>query len=192
MTELLIKIAFYGFGSLTLASILVMLFTKNVLYTAFSLLFTFLGLACLYALTSADFVAITQIVVYVGGVLVLLLFGIMLSNQSTSLNPKEIYQNISAPKTGHSRIFVGVLSGLSIFLLLIYTIIHSDFSHRPWIQTAKQSSTIIKESTVKSLGINFMTEYILAFELAAILLLAALVGAVMLTNTKENSEMRKS
>ena len=65
-----------------------MVFSRNIMYAAFSLLFTFFGVAGLYVLLQADFLAVTQILIYVGGILVLLLFGVMLTNNVVSVDIK--------------------------------------------------------------------------------------------------------
>ena len=73
-------VIFYLFAAITVCSAAFVVFTRNVIYSAFSLLFTFFGVAALYVFLSADFIAVTQVVVYVGGILVLLLFGVMFTN----------------------------------------------------------------------------------------------------------------
>jgi len=71
---------FYLFAAITVFSAAFVVFSRNVIYSAFALLFTFFGVAALYVFLSADFIAVTQVVVYVGGILVLLLFGVMFTN----------------------------------------------------------------------------------------------------------------
>ncbi|NJO01957.1 MAG: hypothetical protein HC880_09915 [Bacteroidia bacterium] len=78
----MITLVFYALLVWIGISALLMLLLRNVLYNAFCLLMVFLGVAALYVLAGADFLAITQIVVYVGGVLILLLFGIMLTKRA--------------------------------------------------------------------------------------------------------------
>ncbi len=75
----LIDLVFYGVALATIASAGFAVFTRNIVRAVFSLLATFFGMAVLYGLLSADFVAIIQVLVYVGGILVLLLFAVMLT-----------------------------------------------------------------------------------------------------------------
>ena len=82
----LYTIAFYLFAFITLASASIVVFSKNILYSGFSLLFTFVGVAGLYVLLMAGFLAITQLMIYVGGILVLVLFGIMLTMKVISVD----------------------------------------------------------------------------------------------------------
>src|SRR5690554_4683717 len=72
---------FYIFAALAVVSGAYMVLTRNLLYAGFALLLTLLSVAAIYVLLFADFVAVTQLMVYVGGVLVLILFGIMLSSR---------------------------------------------------------------------------------------------------------------
>src|SRR5512135_1384211 len=74
-------ILFFIFAFITVVSGFIVVFSKSIIYAAFSLLFTFFGVAGLYVLLQADFLAVTQILIYVGGILVLLLFGVMLTNK---------------------------------------------------------------------------------------------------------------
>ena len=74
--------AFYGFSALAIGAALTILFTRNVMYAALCLFIALLGVAALYVLAGADFLAITQLLIYVGGVLVLLIFGVMLTHRA--------------------------------------------------------------------------------------------------------------
>jgi NADH-quinone oxidoreductase subunit J len=74
-------ILFFVFALITIVSACIVVFSKNLMYAAFSLLFTFFGVAALYVLLYADFLAVTQVLIYVGGILVLLLFGVMLTSK---------------------------------------------------------------------------------------------------------------
>lgn len=156
-------VAFYGFAGLIVLSALVILFTRNVLYAAFSLLLTFLGIAAVYVLAGADFLAVTQILVYVGGILVLMIFGVMLTNKIAG----------QPVRTQHHNQFWGLIVGGTLFYLLAKSLLASNVSTSPWMQ--KQD--LVQTSTVQPLGIQLMSDYIFPFELTGILLLVALVGA---------------
>src|SRR6266853_2172784 len=79
---------FYFFAIITIASGAIVVISKNIIYSAFALLFTFFGVAGIYVLLNADFLAVTQLLIYVGGILVLLLFGVMLTNKVVSVEMK--------------------------------------------------------------------------------------------------------
>lgn len=163
-------IIFYGFAAIMVLSTLVTLFTKNVLYAAFSLIATFFGVAVLYLFAGADFVAITQILVYIGGILVLIIFGIMLTHR---ISGQPVVTQV------HNQL-MGILIGLSLFGVLAYGILQANLEQVPWIETATASGHIIQESTIQPLGVMLMSRYIFPFELAALLLLVALIGAAFI------------
>src|SRR5213594_2277602 len=76
----------YFFAALTVLSAAVVVFSRSLIHSAFSLLFTFFGVAALYVMLGADFLAATQLLIYVGGILVLLLFGVMLTHKIYELD----------------------------------------------------------------------------------------------------------
>jgi len=94
---LLVQIIFYFFAAMTIASAAVVVFARSLIRSAFALLFTFFGVAALYACLGADFLAATQLVIYVGGILVLLLFGVMLTHKLYDLHlSSETFQFLPA------------------------------------------------------------------------------------------------
>ncbi len=162
-------VAFYGFALLAVLPALFMLFTKNLIYAAFSLFITFLGVAALYVLAGADFLAVTQIMVYVGGILVLLIFGIMIT-QKTIKTTDSTAPNSVLVSSG--RQLPGFLLATAIFLFLVYVVSAANY--------AIVGDIIISKSTVKTIGVELMTSHLLPFEIAGIILLVALVGAAYL------------
>lgn len=164
------QIIFYTFATLAVISALGILFTRNVLYAAFLLIITFLCISAVYVFAGADFIAITQVLVYVGGVLVLMIFGVMLTNK---LSGKAVTTQ------GHHQ-FWGALVGISIFGLLSYMILQVNFGALQWIQAAKAGGQQITGSTVNTLGVQLMSDFVFPFELAGILLLIALIGAAFI------------
>jgi NADH-quinone oxidoreductase subunit J len=169
-----IEIIFYVFAALTIAGALGIVITKNILYAAFSLLLTLLGVAALYVMAGADLLAVVQIMIYVGGVLVLMIFGVMLTSKTTDK---------SLPSPSHNRI-AGALAGLALFGLFFTAILKANFSTLTWITEAAQNSQTLSESTVAGIGINLMTDFVLPFEIAGILLMVALLGAAYIAGRK--------
>ncbi len=82
-------VVFWIFAALTVGSAAVVVLARSLIYSAFALLFTFFGVAGLYVLLGADFLAATQLLIYVGGILVLLLFGVMLTHKLYDLDLKS-------------------------------------------------------------------------------------------------------
>lgn len=172
----MIQAAFLFFLLFTIGSAVVVLVSRNVLYSAYSLLLTFLGLAALYVLAGADFVAVTQILVYVGGVLVLLVFGVMLTRKPDA----ERRSGPNVIRTEHVRTGVGLLVAGGVFALLF-----TAFQKGAFIRAeAEHFEPVDRLTTVPDLGIQLMTGYALPFEVAGVLLLAALIGAAYLSKVE--------
>lgn len=167
-------IVFYLFAAIIVISALLILFTRNVLYAAFSLIFTFLGIAAIYVLAGADFLAITQILVYVGGVLVLLIFGIMLSHRLAG----------QPVLSGQHHYFMGILLSGGIFVLILQVILKGTFFFQQPNFNAENIEPV-NNSTIKLLGFQLMTNFVFPFELVAIILLVALIGAAFLARQQE-------
>ncbi|KUO60624.1 NADH-ubiquinone oxidoreductase subunit 6 [bacterium BRH_c32] len=154
----LYDLIFYLFAAVTLLSAAVVVSSKNIIYSAFSLVLTFFGVAGLYILLGADFIGVVQILVYVGGIMILLLFGVMLTNKITSVDIRTGTVNVLP-----SAIAIGVFMGL-VTSIMIWT---------KWVSLPTETPL----TTTNELGKLLITEYVLIFELLAILLLVALIGA---------------
>lgn len=151
-------ILFYLFAIVTIGSALIVVTNRNIVHAAFALLFTFLGVASIYIMLGADFVGIVQLIVYVGGILILLLFGVMLTNKITNV---EI-------KTGTVNIF-SAIAGVGLFAgALLAAMLNSNW---------KVEQSELPQQTTGLIGQLLMQEYILIFELLGIILLIALIGA---------------
>lgn len=151
-----------------------MLLTRNVLYAAFSLLLTLLGVAGLFVLAGADFLAVAQIMIYVGGVLVLVIFGVMLTHKSEpadAANSQRPNQIIGLNRSNTAWLVALLVAG-SLFIALYTVLVRANF--------ALINRAIGWKSTIPTIGKQLMTEYVVPFEIAGILLLAALVGATYL------------
>jgi NADH-quinone oxidoreductase subunit J len=163
----LFDIVFFVFAFMTVASAFIVVFSKNMIYSAFALLFTFFGVAGLYVLLQADFLAVTQILIYVGGILVLLLFGVMLTNKVINVELKGGSMN-TIPALMLVAVVAGTLGGLF---------------YSTWKGTPAPAATTLA-TTTKTLGEMLMTGYLLPFEIASVILLVALIGAAMFARKK--------
>lgn len=166
----LFDIVFYVFAVITLCSAFIVVFSRNIIYAAFSLLFTFFGVAGLYALLQADFLAVTQVLIYVGGILVLMLFGVMLTNKVVSVDIKTGSLQ-AVPAMLIVAVVAGSLSGLF---------------YSTWRGVPTPASTALK-TTTKSIGEMLMTSYLLPFEIASVILLVALIGAAMISRRERKA-----
>lgn len=153
-------LVFLGLAALTLGSAGIVAFSKNIIHSALALLGTFLGIAGLYVTLSADFLAATQVLVYVGGTLTLILFAVMLTSRIEDMK-------VSNPQAG-----LGAAFGLVTVVLLV---LGKVATQTPWPGETKAAIP----STAK-LGHAFLGEYLLPFELGSIVLLAAMIGSVVL------------
>ncbi|AKG22869.1 NADH-quinone oxidoreductase subunit J [Calothrix sp. 336/3] len=143
------------------AALGVVLFS-SIVHAAFMLGGVFISIAGLYLLLNADFVAAAQVLIYVGAVNVLILFAIMLVNKRQDFVP--------FPTAWVRKALTGVVS-LGLFALLSTMVVVT-----PWAQT----TTTPAENTIVLIGEHFFTDFLLPFELASILLLMAMVGAIIL------------
>jgi len=164
----LIEIVFYAFAVLIVSSALVVAVSRNIMYAAFGLMFTFFGVAGLYVLLNADFIAITQIMVYIGGILILIIFGVILTTNIAGVDIQE-------GPIGKFRMVSATLITLVLFAVLLIMYLNAEFI---------VGSANFGDSTLKALGTSMMTKYLLPFEVAAVLLLVALVGAALIARRK--------
>jgi NADH-quinone oxidoreductase subunit J len=147
---------------LTIVSAGMVAFSRNIIYSAFSLLGTFMGVAGIYIFLGADFVAAVQLLIYVGGILVLILFAVMLTHRITDV----AITNRAA----------GRLPALIVIGSLVYMLIQTVRT-TPWVK-AKE---VVFAPTTAAIGDAFLYEYLLPFEVASVVLLAAMIGAVVLS-----------
>ena len=159
-------VIFYVFATLTVLSAGVVVLARSLIYSAFALLFTFFGVAGLYVLLGADFLAATQLLIYVGGILVLLLFGVMLTHKLYDLDLRsEVTQFLP-----------GIIVAAGLFAILSATALRTRWAVGPGRPPAV---------TTTEIGRLFMGQYLLPFEAASILLLVALMGAAMIVRRKK-------
>jgi NADH-quinone oxidoreductase subunit J len=162
--------SFYVFGFLALAAAVFMLSTRNVLYAAFGLLITLMSVAAIFVLLYADFLAISQIMIYVGGVLVLILFGVMLSNR---------VQDRALESETMNRYSGGLVASL-LFAGLSYLVLTSAFV-MPAATMAANGEAGSARSSITAIGIRLITNFALPFEVASFILLIALIGAAYIS-----------
>lgn len=141
--------------------------TKNVIHAAYALALVLIGIAGIYVLLNAELLAVVQILLYAGGVVILLVFGVMITSR---LRGERL---LSESK----NVVLGAALTILIFAGLSYLIANHSFSGVLPSQ---------KQDQVKQIGISFLTQHIVAFELIAFVLLVALVGAAYLAKVSRN------
>ena len=159
------EFVFWFIAALTIMSAAFVVLNNQLIYSAVALLFTLFGVAGLYVFLWADFIAGIQILVYVGGILVLVIFGIMLTNKirSVRISHKSVQQGVG-----------GVVT-LWLFIFLVFAM-----AKAPWAL----SDSVEPIGTVREIGILLLTDFLLPFEIISLLLLGALIGAAVLSRGK--------
>ena len=159
------EIAFLCITLLVIFSAFAVVISPNLVHSAVALLFTLFGVAGLYIFLYADFMAATQVVIYVGGILVLIIFGVMLTNK------------IDTPSiaSSSSNQVIGSIVSFSLFLFQLSVIFTTEW---------KASDDLLIDGTVRPIGLMLLNQYLLPFELVSILLLGALIGASVLSRKK--------
>jgi len=167
-------------GFTALASALVVAASKNLVRSVFMFFVTLFALAGLYVFALADFVAVTQVVIYVGGVLVLMLFAFMLSGKDTLNN---LQQRGSKFITLHN--FSAFLAAVLFLIVLVNAILKAEPEKLNWIQLSVQEGQT-QTDNLGNIGVNLMTRYLLPLEIISIVLMMALIGAVHLSRKEEH------
>lgn len=159
----LAALVFYALAAATVLSAAGVAFSRNIVYSAFSLMGTLLGAAGIYVLLAADFVAVIQVLIYVGGILVLTLFAVMLTQRIADVH-------ISNRAVGRLPAFV--------LLVVVGLVMGRAMLGAKWHQLTELPPAT---PTVAGIGNSLLGDYVLPFEVASVVLLAALVGAVVLS-----------
>jgi len=169
------QIIFYFFAAMVLVSALLVVATRNLVRSIFLFFITLFSMAGLFVFALADFVAITQLVIYVGGVLVLMIFAFLLSNKQILDDPKPLSSKIIG-----IHFLPGIFVALLFFAVLIWSVSLANVDQLNWVAGAEANTLKPSDNTIHFIGINLMTKYLLPFEVVSIFLLMALIGAAHL------------
>ena len=156
------ELVFWFVAAITIISAGFVVLNNQLIYSAVALLFTLFGVAGIYVFLWADFIAGIQILVYVGGILVLVIFGIMLTNK------------IKSVRISHKSMQQGVGAAVALWLFIFLSL---ALSKAPWVISA----AVEPSGTVREIGILLLIDYLLPFEIISLLLLGALIGAAVLS-----------
>jgi NAD(P)H-quinone oxidoreductase subunit 6 len=157
-------VAFGILAAIMLGAALGVVLLSNIVYSAFLLGLVFISISGIYVLLNADFVAAAQVLIYVGAVNVLILFAIML------VNKQEDFSEL--PRRWIRQTATALVCG-GLFVLLATMVLAT-----PW--NFSTTSPAVVENTIVAIGKHFFSDYLLPFELASVLLLMAMVGAIIL------------
>ncbi len=161
-----VNIAFYALSILTLVSAGGVMVSRNLLHAVLFLIVTFIGVAGFFVLLSAEFIAMAQIVIYVGAIAVLILFAIVLT-------PRSVRDNSETAMVGPA-----ILLGIALVTVFLF-VIHD---------TAWSTGGTDVGLSASALGRALLSTWVLPFEIASVLLTAALVGAIMLVRSETEED----
>lgn len=164
------NICFWLITIMVVASAAFATFSKSIVRAAFSLFFTLFGMAGYYVLLGSDFIAVTQVIIYVGGILVLLMFGVLLTNRA-------------APEQSATPFQLKLLYGLPV-LLLLAVLFRVGFSGQFHSHLAARLGE--PTSTVRDLGAYLLGSYVVPFVAVGVTLLLCLFGAAFLVRRRDD------
>jgi NAD(P)H-quinone oxidoreductase subunit 6 len=160
---------FYAVAAMTVAGAAGVALSRNILWSCIGLLMALLGVGALYVFLSADFLAVAQLLVYIGGVLVLILFAVMLTNRIGDVN----VSNVSVGLRGGLALFAAVTPVLMVVAVLV-----------PWpVRPAPK----LAETTAR-IGNELLSRWLLPFEVVSVVLLATLIGAVVIARKEMKAD----
>lgn len=176
-----LQILFISSAVVTIGCALGVLMVKNIMHSSVFLLGSLLGVAGLYATLGADFVAVTQIMVYVGGVVILMLFAVMLTGGNDFVSRAQNLLGLPASMGNKWTYGVGLLVGL-VFILTNIKLLMGLAETLP-VKAINNEFP----STVAQIGHLLLKEHVLAFEISSVLLLGALVGAAIIARPRKQN-----
>lgn len=164
MSDVGFHLAFWSLSAITVGSALMIIISRNLIHAVIFLILSFIGVAGLFLTLSADFLAVVQILVYVGAIAVLMLFAILLT-------PRAARDNSETSMRYPAAILMGLIIAAGVFVAL-----ETDWG-------AMRNEAIPEQA--KIIGESLINNYVLPFEIGAVLLTAALVGAIALARQDE-------
>ena len=174
------QVLFYVLSAIALLSAILVVSLTSFVRSIFLFFLTLFTMAGLFVFALADFVAITQLVIYVGGVLVLMIFAFLLSNRELLNNPE------AKLKTGILHYLPGILVSILFFGILMFVFSTINPDDLKWFKEAGENTLKPSDNTIHYLGINIRTRYLLPFEVISVLLLMALIGAAHLARKERD------
>lgn len=163
-----IILAFFALSGVTVASSLLVFVARNLLHALAFLVISFLGMAGLFLTLSADFIAVAQVLIYAGSISVLMVFAVMLTPLASRDNGSTLY------------VIPAMLAAGGLATLIGFVAIDTEWDERKGAGLGASDFT----TTVSGIGDLLLGRYVLAFEVASILLLFALLGAIVLVQER--------
>ncbi|WP_216829937.1 NADH-quinone oxidoreductase subunit J [Alkalihalobacterium elongatum] len=162
-------LAFFILALVALSGGVLMINLRKVVHIIIALAFTFISIAGLYVLLSAEFLAFVQVLIYGGAITIMMLFGIMLTRHDDKVSSVSIWRTLAA------------LVGVAVFFIIMFVGIN-DLSFGDQV-------TNLHENNVRQIGIEIYSKFVIPFETVGVILLVALVGAVALAKSDNEEEV---
>ena len=171
----LTQIIFIVFAAITLLAGLFCVTTRNMFHAALYLVISLFGVASMFAMLEASFLAAAQLIVYVGAVAILIIFAVMLTRGGAGTQSAQRQFNTQAG-------LAGVVTLVTLFILLRVV---------PFFNYPVQTATVAPEETLVKVGQALVGDFVLPFEVASVLLLAALIGAIYIARERRKTEAKE-
>tara|TARA_B100000029_G_scaffold32051_2_gene30665 strand:+ start:1995 stop:2621 length:627 start_codon:yes stop_codon:yes gene_type:complete len=172
---------FYFFSTISVFSAIMVILSRNTVYSVFFLILVFVSISILFIMIGAEFLGMIMLIVYVGAVAVLFLFVVMMLNITDQLRKGSVKKGLV------NNVSVGSIVGVIIFLELLLVI--GGWKHKG--NFALSSSPESNINNTQALGNVLYTDYIYLFQISGIILLVAMIGAIALTFTKRQNIKRQ-
>ncbi len=164
----MVKVAFLILAAIAVASAVMVVSVKNVVHSAFSLVVTLFSVGCLFILLRAEFLAATQILIYVGSIMILIIFALMLIDIKEANRQRRFH---------HQSKFVIGIGIILVIEIILFIIPRSEFIESPEKLIARTAEA---GGNIQIIGQSLFTDFIFAFEFASIIILVAIVAAIFL------------
>lgn len=161
------QVMFIVISAVTLISGALVVTTRSLFRSALWLVLAFFGIAGLFVLLNAEFLAVAQVLIYVGAISILIIFAIMLS------------RGVMDPETRRFNDQWGVVAG---FAAVLFVLLAAILTRVQWPVTAGE----VPAGAIQRLGADFVGAYVIPFEVASVLLVAAMIGAIIIAREREN------
>jgi NADH-quinone oxidoreductase subunit J len=163
----MVSVFFYLIAAVMVGAAIVVVTSRNVVRAALALIVVFAGVAAQFILLAAEFVAVTQVLVYIGAIMVLMLFGIMLTRA-------RIGRDVDAT---NDHWWSGVITALLLVGVMAYALV--DYYGDDKLPADRQVNGVAGSNTA-TVSDSIFSQYLIPFEVVSVLLLAALVGAIVI------------
>ena len=175
---------FYFFSTITVFSAIMVIVSKNTVYSVFFLILVFISISILFIMIGAEFLGMIMLIVYVGAVAVLFLFVVMMLNITEQTIKKSTRKGII------NNVSVGLIVGIIIFLELLVAI--GGWKYKDSFTPLSKTNLNLDLSNTHALGNVLYTDYIHLFQISGMILLVAMIGAISLTFSKRENIKKQS